>query len=93
VKSEGTIDCGFPTPGGTFISVSAGVSIACGVKTDGSLACWGALDSTGLPQGTFTSVSVGEGGCACAVKTDGNLSCWDFGAGGGGGGWGGNEGQ
>ena len=28
-------------PGGEFISVSAGNNHTCGVRTDGSVACWG----------------------------------------------------
>ena len=29
------------TPAGTFASVSAGISGTCGVKTDGTVQCWG----------------------------------------------------
>jgi Regulator of chromosome condensation (RCC1) repeat len=49
----------------------------CGVRTDGTLACWGD-DSAGQstpPGGTFTTVSAG-GNHACAVRTDGGVVCW-----------------
>jgi hypothetical protein len=47
----------------------------CGVKTDGTLFCWG-MYSLFKVVGTFTSVSVGGDGAVCAVKTDGTLVCW-----------------
>ncbi len=64
-------------PAGTFTQVSAGVVHTCGVKTDGTVACWGDNDygQATPPAGTFTQVSAG--GChTCGVKTDGTLACW-----------------
>jgi VCBS repeat-containing protein len=58
-------------------SVDAGESHSCGVRTDGTLACWG-WDFYGQadpPAGTFTSVSAG-GTHSCGVKTNGKLTCW-----------------
>jgi len=58
-------------------AVSAGGRHTCGVKTDGSLACWG-LDDYGQatpPAGQFTQVSAGFLH-TCGVKTDGSLACW-----------------
>jgi hypothetical protein len=79
VESDGTfLDCGFPPPAGTFTSVSAGQNIVCGVKTDGTIACWGTVDSSEVPAGTFTSVSVGRDGDVCGVKTDGTVACWYY---------------
>jgi hypothetical protein len=71
-------------PIGAFLSVSVsdgdGWSVpgyACGVRSDGTLACWG--DNTGgeasPPAGTFTSVSAGVS-VACGLRTDGTIACW-----------------
>ncbi len=46
---------------GTFASVSAGAYHTCGVRTDGTIACWGDNDygQAAPPGGIFTSVSAG----------------------------------
>ena len=68
-------------PDGSFTSVSAGSYHTCGVKTDGSVACWGA-DHNGQstpPVGSFASVSAGAAYVSahtCGVKTDGSVACW-----------------
>jgi hypothetical protein len=58
-------------------TISAGTSHTCGVKTDGTLACWGSNSSGQAtpPGGTFTQVSGGTFH-TCGVKTDGTLACW-----------------
>lgn len=63
------------------VSVGAGgvtlnSGLACVVRTDGRLACWGDNDSGAAtpPTGTFRQVSVGYQ--ACAVRTDDTLVCW-----------------
>ena len=64
-------------PSGTFTSVSAGRNHSCGVRTDGTIACWG-LNNFGQahePDGTFIAVSVGLGQ-SCGVRTDGTIICW-----------------
>ena len=64
-------------PTGEFASVSAGGIHTCGVKTDGSVACWGYDDSGQAtpPAGEFASVSAG-GSHTCGVMTDGAVACW-----------------
>ena len=67
----------FSTTAGTFVSVSAGERHTCGVKTDGSVDCWGS-DSSGEatpPNGSFLSVSAG-GHHTCGLKADGSIDCW-----------------
>ena len=66
-----------PPPETEFASVSGGASHNCGVKTDGSVACWGQdLFGEGTPPaGEFISVSAG-GPHTCGVKTDGSVACW-----------------
>jgi len=74
-----------------WVSVAAGGSHTCGVKTDGSLYCWGSNGGGRLGDGTtgerrtptreasraddWASVSAGDEH-TCAVKTDGSLHCW-----------------
>ena len=69
-----------------FDSVSTGRDHTCGVRTDGSVACWGSnedLDGNDRygqatpPQGTFTSVSAGSSH-TCGVREDGSVACWGF---------------
>ncbi|KAF0219538.1 MAG: hypothetical protein FD174_1998 [Geobacteraceae bacterium] len=61
-----------------LIQVSAGgKNHNCGVKSDGSVACWGDNGSgeSTPPTGTFTQVSAG-GYHNCGVKNDGSVACW-----------------
>jgi len=78
-------------PSGTFRSVSVGANHACAVKTDGTVACWGAgtqdSDCTALedpncrqsrpPAGTFAQVSVGSLH-SCAMTADRKVKCWGY---------------
>jgi murein DD-endopeptidase MepM/ murein hydrolase activator NlpD len=61
----------------TFTQVSAGWEHTCGVRTDGTLACWGdnTYGQATPPAGTFTQVSAG-GTDTCGVRTGGTLACW-----------------
>ncbi len=61
----------------TFTQVSAGSNHTCGVKIDGTIACWGS-DSDGKstpPTGSFTQVSA-DLNHTCGVKIDGTIACW-----------------
>ena len=64
-------------PSGTFTQISAGSLHICGVKTDGTLACWGKNDSgeSTPPVGAFTEVSAGSQH-TCGLKTNGTIACW-----------------
>ena len=72
-------DCGLegrPTAG-SFVSVSAGYEHTCGVRSDGSVACWG-YNGNGQatpPADSFDSVS-GGGDHTCGVRSDGSVACW-----------------
>ena len=47
----------------------------CGLRTDGTLECWGSQSDP--PPGEFTDVSVLLGGRdGCGLRTDGTLECW-----------------
>jgi len=58
-------------PPGTFTQVSD----TCGVRTDGTIACWGS-EATPL-GGTFTQVSAGHYH-PCGVRTDKTVACWGY---------------
>ena len=67
-----------PTPpSGTFVSVSSVLSHTCGVRTDGSVTCWGQdlFGEATPPSGEFSSVSAG-GFHTCGVRTGGAVACW-----------------
>ena len=62
---------------GDFVSVSAGDSHTCGVKSDGSVVCWGSDEyGQATPEaGEFSSVSAGPR-YTCGVRADGTIACW-----------------
>jgi hypothetical protein len=62
--------------------LSAGETHACGIKLDGSLACWGVglaagqgADLGAVPPGKFKQVSTGAN-FACAITQSGQQKCW-----------------
>ncbi len=75
-----------PPPEGDFVSVSAGGVHTCGMRTDGSVVCWGGNDDgeggdfigqATPPEGSFASVSAG-GVHTCGVKADGVAVGWGW---------------
>jgi hypothetical protein len=62
-------------PAGRFQALSVGESYACGIRVDGTLACWSnwADDLPTVPEGTFTGLDV-----PCAVRTTGELECLGY---------------
>ena len=62
---------------GEFVSVSAGSHTSCGLKTDGTIACWGSNRNgeAHAPVGEFITISTGSGH-SCALRTDGTIACW-----------------
>jgi len=76
-------------PQGAFSSVSVGVNHSCGVRTDGTVACWGAGTKNGdacvdpdcgqsrPPAGAFVQVSVGNYH-SCAMTADRKITCWGY---------------
>ena len=74
-----------PTPPtSSFVSVSAGRVHTCGVRSDGSVACWGSdywdgdyYGQATPPTGSFVSVSAGDLH-TCGVRSDGSVACWGW---------------
>lgn len=73
-----------PTPGAAgWNTVDAGTKHTCGVRSNGTVTCWGSntdwqekYSGQALPPtGTFGSVSAG-GYHTCGVWTDGTVACW-----------------
>ena len=61
--------------GRKFVSLSAGRLHTCGVREDGSIACWGWPGPATPPDGEFASVIVGLAH-SCGLRTDGTVACW-----------------
>ena len=63
----------------SFSSVSAGGIHICGLRTDGSVSCWGGNEDgqSDAPDGLFSSVSAGPYH-TCGVRTDGSVVCWGY---------------
>ena len=64
-------------PTENFQQISAGDIHTCGIKTDGSIACWG-LNRDGQatpPPERFRQVDAG-GFHTCGIKTDSSVACW-----------------
>ena len=63
--------------GGDFTAVTVGTAHACGLRADGTVACWGVNDDgqAEAPSGGFTALSAGASN-TCGLRTDGTLVCW-----------------
>jgi hypothetical protein len=69
-------------PNGTFVDVS-GYGYYCGLRSDGTLACWGSTRTDGVtdqppPGNNFTRV-VASGDSGCALRDDEQVVCWGTG--------------
>src|SRR5579884_1174791 len=85
---------GPPPGGGTFTQISAGLGHTCGLKTDGTVLCWGddyngqvdgspnttfPYETTGSPPGGGTFTQISAGyGDTCGIKSNGSLLCWGY---------------
>ena len=60
-----------------FSTISAGSYHSCGLRTDGTVACWGSNDlgQRSSPTGTFTTVSAGATH-SCGTRPNGTVACW-----------------
>ncbi|MXZ29909.1 MAG: hypothetical protein F4Z22_03545, partial [Acidimicrobiia bacterium] len=64
-------------PAGSFVAVSVGDFRGCGLRPEGTIACWGGLSDNEFapPAGEFAAVSLG-GSDACSLRRDGTAACW-----------------
>jgi len=70
----GSLDT-YPSLSTKYSWVAAGEESDCGIRvSDGGIECWRG-SAPGIPTGTFTRLSVGNGH-ACAIRTDKTLACW-----------------
>ena len=72
---------------GTFTAVSVGGLHSCGLRTDGTVTCWGQDEegeswtrltehgATDSPSGSFSAVSAGWAH-SCGLRTGGTVACW-----------------
>lgn len=60
-----------------FSAVDAGGAHACGLRTDGTVSCWGdnSHGQTRAPDEEFSAVSAGLTH-SCGLRTDGTITCW-----------------
>jgi len=79
---------GYEGPSGAWVDVEVSAYTACGVRTDGTLACWGDVDpSQGIHGGVGANVPQDNGYVdldirgedACGLKASGEVVCWDTG--------------
>lgn len=70
---------GTSPPKGEFASVSVTAHHACGLRRDGTAACWGSYGASEPivqpPAGEFVSVSAGARH-ACGIRDDQTVQCW-----------------
>ena len=59
-----------------FAAITAGSSHSCGLRTDGTVTCWGENDNgqADAPSERFTAVSASWH--SCGLRTDGTVTCW-----------------
>ena len=64
-------------PSGDFMQASLKIFTACGIRSDGTLACWGENNyhQAEPPTGNFLQVCVGQDH-ACGIRTDETVACW-----------------
>ena len=62
-----------------FTTISAGYEHTCGVRADGSVACWGRAEGGQAlpPEGKFAYVSGGYRH-TCGVRADSSVACWGW---------------
>jgi len=80
LKADGSVQeyYGPTAPAGTFTSVSSGLDGELGIRSDGTVTCWGGSDQEDPPSGTFIAVASGYG-LDAGIRSDGTLAVWNIG--------------
>lgn len=70
----------YPVPDGLFSDIEIAHSHSCGIRLDGTIACWGAdiFGESEPPSGAFRALSLSQySGCGLR-QSDGTLACWGY---------------
>ena len=80
VKADGSVEDFWDdyAPTGTFTAVSSGLDGELGIRSDGTVTCWGGSDQEYPPSGTFKAVASGYG-LDAGIRSDGTLAVWNIG--------------
>ena len=63
-------------PGGSSPPWSPATTFTCGLRTDGTVTCWGnERGPESAPAGVFAALSAG-GWQSCGLRPDGVIGCW-----------------
>ena len=75
---QGTVEPRSPAPSSSYISLIVGELHTCGLRTDGSVVCWGSDQygqSSPPSDDKFTSIVAGAYH-TCGIRVDGSVACW-----------------
>ena len=89
VTFEGVVHCWDPglgfscqktrtsAPEATYTEMTGGFGFQCGLRSDGTVQCWGQGDcgETNPPAGRFRQIHAAASS-ACGVREDGGVACW-----------------
>lgn len=64
-------------PDGAFVALARNLNVACAIRDDARVVCWGAPlgGEASPPDGAFREVSVGTH-LSCGIRIDGQATCW-----------------
>ena len=65
-------------PDGQFTAIAGGFDYTCGIRLDGTVACWGTNNWEGqadAPDGEFTAVAAYVNH-TCGIRTNQTIACW-----------------
>ena len=63
----------------TAAAYAAGNDVACGIRSDATMACWGNFNpeqQRDSPEGAYTALSISSSSALCAVATNAAARCW-----------------
>ncbi len=62
-----------------FVALAAGSTHTCGIRANGTLACWGSnvYGESNQSAGVFAAVTAGAAH-SCGLRSDGTAVCWGY---------------